>query len=231
MHLIQLLSKHRRSESERYNPHLFHHRAEKRPQGWRGEEGGGIVMPPITFQPFSLHPHPTTLNLILSLSDMKCTFRGHCCHLASTISTSCRVRGEKRTAGQRLERGMIDNWKMRTQSLSCTQFILCHTQGKPASCCSSIGNDEWTWICSGLYIEKLAQQNSFVNWWLIFGESWASKRSNWNCVSLNEEAGWEFFLFKRAQLIQFLCLSPSPQPREWKNNLSAFRSRLYASLF
>lgn len=83
---------------------------------------------------------------------------------------------------------------MRTQSLSCTQFILCHTQGKPASCCSSIGNDEWTWICSGLYIEKLAQQNSFVNWWLIFGESWASKRSNWNCVSLNGEAGWEFFL-------------------------------------
>lgn len=151
-------------------------------------------MPPITFQPFSLHPHlyhsqlnPFTLGWsALSLRDC-------CCHLPSTILTLHRP-GREKNGWAALERGMIDNWKMRTQSLSCTQFILCHTQGKPASCCSSIGNDEWTWICSGLYIEKLAQQNSFVNWWLIFGESWASKRSNWNCVSLNGEAGWEFFL-------------------------------------
>lgn len=65
-------------------------------------------MPPITFQPFSLHPHPTTLNLILSLSD---EVHFSWILLPSTVNDlNLLPSGEKRTAGQpALERGMIDN--------------------------------------------------------------------------------------------------------------------------
>lgn len=85
----------------------------KRDPRGEGERKEGIVMPPITFQPFSLHPHPTTLNLILSLSD---EVHFSWILLPSTVNDlNLLPSGEKRTAGQRWREEwlIIEKWEPR----------------------------------------------------------------------------------------------------------------------
>lgn len=112
MHLIQLLSKHRRSESERYNPHLFHRRAEKRPQGWGREEGGHCYatnyFPTFLFTSSSHHSQLNPFTLRWSaLSWML---------LPSSVNDlNLLPSGEKRTAGQRWREEwlIIEKWEPR----------------------------------------------------------------------------------------------------------------------